>query len=271
MPLATLVRHVARLRAEVQQQTTTGNPVLALLREDPDRLMTTAGLTPDPWQTELLRSSAKRLLLLCSRQSGKSTTAAALALRDALLVPGSLVLLLSPTLRQSGELFHKVTDLYHALGEPVATAMASALRLELVNGSRVVSLPGDEKTIRGYSGVALLIVDEAARVPDALYYSIRPMLAVSGGRLVVLSTPFGKRGFFFTEWEGSNSWHRTKVTAQDCPRISRAFLEEEEQSIGPRWHRQEYGCSFEETVDAVFTYADIAAALSDDVRPLLVG
>src|SRR4029434_3443645 len=96
----------------------------------------------------------------------------------------------------------------------------SALRLELANGSRIISLPGDEGTIRGFSGVAMLIIDEAALVADSLYYSVRPMLAVSRGRLVALSTPFGKRGWFHDEWHGAGAWQRLKVTAQDCPRIS---------------------------------------------------
>src|SRR5947209_6815711 len=72
---------------------------------DPTPVMTRAGLTPDPWQEKLLRSSSSRLLLLCSRQAGKSQTAAALALKTALLEPPALILVLSPTLRQSGELF----------------------------------------------------------------------------------------------------------------------------------------------------------------------
>jgi hypothetical protein len=59
------------------------------------------------------------------------------------------------------------------------------------------ALPGTEKTIRGFSGAALLIVDEAARVDDALYYAVKPMLAVSGGSLLMLSTPYGRRGGFF--------------------------------------------------------------------------
>ena len=75
--------------------------------------------------------------------------------------------------------------------------MESRLSIELETGSRIVSLPGREATIRGFSGVHLLVVDEAARVADELYQAVRPMLAVSGGRIVLLGTPFGKRGFFF--------------------------------------------------------------------------
>jgi hypothetical protein len=207
--------------------------------------------------------------MLASRQSGKSTVAAALALREALLNPPALVLLLSPTLRQSGELFRaKVLLLYNALGRPVATVQESALTMELANGSRIVSLPGDEKTVRCYSGVRMLIIDEAARVDDGLYYSTRPMLAVSNGVMVALSTPWGKRGWFFDEFTGNNRWDRVKVAADTCPRISREFLEEERAALGDRWYRQEYEVEFVETVESVFGYDDIQAAAANDLPPL---
>src|SRR5262249_11604679 len=202
------------------------------------------------------------------RQAGKSLTAAALALREALLRPNAPVLLLSPSLRQSGELFRKAVDLYGALGRPVPASAQSALRLELANGSRLVSLPGDEENVRGFSGVGLLVINEAARVPDALYCAVRPMLAVSQGRLVALSTPFGKRGWFHDEWHGDGDWQRVRVTAEECPRISREFLAEEKRALGERYYRQEFCCSFEDCVDAVFSYRDIQAAFSDEVKPL---
>ena len=56
----------------------------------------------------------------------------------------------------------------------------SAAALTLANGSRVLSLPGSEATVRGYAA-DFLIVDEAARVPDELLAGIRPMLAATGG------------------------------------------------------------------------------------------
>jgi hypothetical protein len=116
--------------------------------------------------------------------------------------------------------------------------------MTLANGSRIISLPGDEKTIRGYSGVKLLVIDEAARVPDELYYSVRPMLAVSGGRLAALSTPFGKQGWFYKEWHNGSGWQRVRITAEECPRIPREFLEQEKRSLGADWYAQEYGCVF---------------------------
>jgi hypothetical protein len=229
-------------------------------------------MPPDPWQASLLRAAPPRTLLLCSRQSGKSQTAAGLALNRALTAAGSLVLLLSPTLRQSGELFRdKVKRLYNALGRPVATTQESALTMELANGSRIVSLPGEEGTVRGYSGVDLLVIDEAARVPDDLYRAVRPMLAVSNGSLTALSSAWAKVGWFFEEWTGDRDWHRVKVTAHDCPRISPEFLREEEAALGPRWFAMEYLCEFSDAVDALFTEEDVRAALASDLQPLFGG
>lgn len=235
----------------------------------PERLMRACGLEADAWQADLLRSRANRILLLCTRQAGKSTTTAALALWEALYRAESLVLLLSPSLRQSGELFRKVTGFYGALGRPVPPESETALTLTLTNGSRIVSLPGKEGTIRGFSGVRLLVIDEASRVPDELYYAVRPMLAVSGGRLVALSTPFGRRGWFHGAWEdGGAAWERVKVTAHECPRISPDFLREERAALGDWWFSQEYLCEFRDTLDQWFASADVAAALSADVQPL---
>jgi hypothetical protein len=262
------MKKLVRLEAWAERRMKNHSAVLDQIRAEPSKLLAHAGMTPDPWQQELLESSASRMLLLCSRQAGKSTVAAALALRVALLRPRSPVLLLSPSQRQSGELYRKILDLFRAVGRPIGVIAESALRLELANGSRIVSLPGDEKNIRGYSGVAMLIIDEAARVQDDLYYSVRPMLAVSQGQLVALSTPFGKRGWFHDEWHSQADWVRVQVTAPQCPRISEAFLTEERRALGERWYRQEYLCSFEETIDAVFAYEDIQAAFSDDIEPL---
>jgi hypothetical protein len=228
----------------------------------------TLGLEPDAWQEELLRSTSDRVLLNCCRQSGKSTMTAIVALHRALYHPGSLILCLAPALRQSQELFSKMVLFYRDLGRPVSAVTERKLSLELENRSRIITLPGSEKTVRGFSGAALLVVDEAARVDDSLYYAVRPMLAVSGGSLMMLSTPFGKRGAFFEEWTEGTSWERYEIPAGECPRISETFLEEELRSLPRRVYRQEYECSFEETDDQVFSFEDVAAAISKDVTPL---
>jgi hypothetical protein len=226
------------------------------------------GLEPDPWQENLLRSTSDRVLLNCCRQSGKSTMSGVIALHRALYHPGSLILCLAPALRQSQELFGKVLGFYRDLDRPIPAQAERKLSLELENESRIVTLPGTEKTIRGFSGATLLIVDEASRVADELYFAVRPMLAVSGGALMMLTTPYGKRGIFFEEWTGGHGWERYEVRAEECPRISPEFLGEERETL-PSWvYRQEYECSFEETEDAVFTHEMVERAVSSEVTPL---
>jgi hypothetical protein len=206
----------------------------------------------------------------CCRQSGKSTTAAVLALHEAIYRPGSLVLLISPSLRQSSELFRKVTNLLTRLEVKPRLVEDNRLSLALESGSRVVSLPSSEATIRGFSGANLIIEDEAARVPDELYRACRPMLATSGGRLVLMSTPFGRRGHFHEEWaNGGALWERVQVTAYECPRISPEFLEEERRSLGDLAFQSEYLCAFTETSGQLFRYEDVVAALDHEVQPLL--
>jgi hypothetical protein len=226
------------------------------------------GIVPDPWQERLLRSDAPRILMNCARQTGKSTAAGVLALHQALDSPGALVLILAPAERQAKELFSKVAGFYHTLGHPIPANSYRKLGVELSNGSRIEALPGTEKTIRAFSGAALLIVDEAARVEDGLYYAIRPMLATSGGRLALLSTPHGKRGVFFEAWESGEGWERYEVPASECERIPPEFLEEERRSL-PAWiYRQEYECSFEDTEDQLFGYELVQSSITDEVTPL---
>ena len=230
------------------------------------------GFKPDPWQVQTLRWSGRRLLLNCARQSGKSTVAALLGVHRAIYYPGSLILLVSPSLRQSSELFRKVTDWFDLL--PVRPEMPEDNKLSctLKNGSRIISLPSSESTIRGYSGASLIIEDESSRVPDDLYRAIRPMLAVSGGRLILMSTPFGKRGHFFAEWDsGGGTWERIEITASQNPRISKEFLEEERRSLGEWWYLQEYECQFLDAVDQVFGYDLVMGAIDPDIRPLFGG
>jgi phage terminase large subunit-like protein len=108
------------------------------------------------------------MLLNCSRQSGKSTTTAIIGLHRALYHPRSLVLMISPSLRQSRELFGKVQAFMKTMTVQPRLGEDNRLSMELENGSRVVALPGDGATIRGFSAPSLIIEDEAAYVDDGL-------------------------------------------------------------------------------------------------------
>jgi hypothetical protein len=95
------------------------------------------------------------------------------------------------------------------------------------------------------------------------------MLAVSGGLLQALSTPFGRRGWFHDAWaNGGRGWERVEVTADQCPRITPEFLAEERRALGEEWFRQEFFCRFVEAVGGVFTYERVMDALSEEVETL---
>jgi hypothetical protein len=215
-------------------------------------LMRKLRMEPDHWQAEVLEEDYHHLLLNFCRQAGKSTAVAMLGLGQALFHPGALVLLVSRSMRQASELFRIVKDFHWRLGEPfLERKNASELRLE--NRSRVVCLPCSESTIRGYSNVSLVVIDEAARVPDDLYLAVRPMIAVSGGRLIALSTPRGKRGFFYNAWtKGGADWKRIEVPASQVSRLRPEHLEKDRRSMSDAEYRQEYCCSFEAVEGVVY-------------------
>lgn len=237
---------------------------------DPATILDRIGFgTPDAWQRQVLRSRSERMLLLAHRQSGKSTAVSALAIHTALFEPESLVLLVSASLRQSGELFRKVVGAYESLGRPIPAVEDSATTLALENGSRVVSLPDSADTLVGFSAPRLVVVDEGARTSDETFMSVVPMLTISRGRLVCMSTPLGKRGWFHRAWEDrAASWERIAFRASQNTRLDPAFLAEQRRILGDRWYQQDFECSFEDAVGQVFSNESITAAFSSSEEPL---
>jgi len=218
--------------------------------------------TPDDNQKRVLQSSAHRMILNCTRQWGKSTVTAARAVWQAWRKPESLVLVVSPCERQSGELVRKAKRFVAQAGVRLKGDGQNRCSIAMPNGSRIVGIPSRQDTVRGFSAVDLLIVDEAARVLDDLYDTVRPMLAVSGGATWLLSTPAGRRGFFYDEWKnGGEEWKRVTVKATECPRIPAAFLERERRKGPEQWFAQEYLCEFGEPPGALFPRALSEAAL----------
>jgi hypothetical protein len=230
---------------------------------------TRLGFTPDEKQATVLRSKAKRGILNCSRQWGKSTVAAAKAVHRALAEPGSLVVIASPTERQSAEFLRKAKGMMSRLKLKARGDGDNPLSLMFPNGSRIVGLPGTEATVRGFSAVSLILIDEASRVDDELYKALRPMLAVGRGDLWLMSTPYGKRGFFFECWEhGGAEWMRVRGPATECSRIAPEFLEEERREMGPLYFSQEYLCEFNSVGSEVFARELVERAFDSDVEPL---
>jgi hypothetical protein len=230
---------------------------------------TQLGFEPDAKQCLLLRSRVQRGLLNCSRQWGKSTVAAIKAVHLAKTRPKSLVLVVSPTGKQVHEFVRKASEFVQQLEIWPRGDGDNECSLLFPNGSRIVGVPGQEKTLRGFSAVSLLLMDEASRVDDDAYKAARPMLAVGGGDLWLMSTPAGKRGFFYEEWaHGGDRWERVSVTGAECSRLDQKHIEEETMKQGDRWFRQEYCCEFMDTDASLFDSDVVRAAITDAVRPL---
>jgi hypothetical protein len=265
-----ILRRLERLESSARPDPS----VEAARARDPVQLILDLNMTPDNWQARVLRSKSDRLLILAARQTGKSTVCAALALWTMLHRPGSLVLIAAPVGRQSNEAFLKVLTFYRRLGRPVPPVRELQTTLELVNGSRCVCVPGVPASVRCFSEVSLCVIDESAQVDDdQLFVSLMPMLAVSKGRFICATTPFGRRGWFWERWEdGDPTWERHRSTAVDCPRIDRAFLAEQRRVLGVRWFDQEYNAIFVETVGQVLPGDQIDRAfLNTEGLPILAG
>mgnify|MGYP000676644908 CR=1 FL=1 len=226
------------------------------------------GFRCDPHQRDLLRRSTKRTILNCSRQIGKSTVAALKAVHMAHFHPGVTVVVTSPTKRQSRELIRKARTFALLCGSSRKGGRES---VEFKNGSRIIVVAADEDTVRGYSAVALLIVDEAARVHDEVYFALLPMLAVSEGAVWLLSTPKGKRGFFYAEWStpdvdsNTERWAKLKTIAEECPRIHPEFLKQQRRRIGERRFMQDYECYFLETAQGMFHPETVRNAFKETI------
>lgn len=224
---------------------------------------------PDEVQADILRSKAKRGILCCTRQFGKTTVSAAKAIHRAVTEPGSLIVVTSPGERQSGIWMRCAAEMLARLGIRKRGDGYNRLSLALPNGSRIVGLPDAEEKVRGFSGLSMLFVDEAARVPEEMYTSVWPMLAISDGDFWMMSTPYGKRGYFYEEWaHGSERWKRVFVPATECGRIRKDFLEEQRSTLPIDKFRQEYLCEFLGSGTGMFDRDLIEAALSDEIEPL---
>ena len=228
------------------------------------------GFQPDAKQKLVLESTAKRGILNCSRQWGKSSVAAVKAVYRAATLAEQLVVVASPSERQSAEFLRKAGNFVRRMGGEPRGDGDNAHSILFPNGSRIVGLPGTQATVRGFSAVTLLVIDEASRVQDEMYKALRPMLAVSDGDLWVLSTPNGRRGFFHDAWaNGGAEWLKVSAPATECPRIRASFLEEERKEMGNEWFEQEYMCGFVDGAAEWFGRELLDAALVDETALVL--
>ncbi len=216
----------------------------------------------DPWQVRMTDApGGSRTIALVHRQAGK-TTAMAVALASTMTrrLPGSTSLVLAPTQRQSALVLDRTRDRLLQDGQRLVVDNAFSLKLE--NGSKCVGLPGsDDAGIRGLSIDGDLCVDEAARVQDALYEAAKPMTVrhARTARILLVSTAWAKKGFFYDIWSKGDprDWTKIEAKIQECRHLTAAEIEVERRSMSPTAWAREYENQFDSTDSRFFSQDDI--------------
>lgn len=253
MSARSLLKEVRRLRGQDLPHT----PV----PDDPMEFASSVGIMPDHWQADVLSSDHPRKILLCGRQTGKTSVAAILALHKALTQPGSTTLVVAPSERQAKLAFSRASAFYRRVGAPVGLSSDRRTGMEFNNGSVIEALPALERTIRGFS-TDLLIIDEAAAVEETDYFALLPSLIATRGEQLLLSTPRGKRGFFYDLWTSpDDEWFKRSVRSDEVERIRAEDLETFKRAMPEEWFRQEFLCEFLDAQGSLFNVDDIEAAV----------
>lgn len=266
---------------------------------DPYRYLKSLGFDAFDWQKEALTPGISRLILLCARQSGKSTITAAKVVHRAKYFPGSLIMLFAPTEDQAVELMNRIS-IFMSQDPEIILVRDSTETKKLLNGSRIKAFTASPRSARGYSDPDIIVFDESAQVEDELYLTVRPMMTGGITDLVLLSTPYGKMGFFYRTWSKLSSlWVKVMVRPIDIlhevmpkkypkftyeqwqeeqlkigvkayvsPRHKREFLLEEFDTMGEHWYRQEYGCEFLDPVDNAFNMESVMRAFQTEEKAL---
>jgi len=219
----------------------------------------------DSWQQAVL-DAVGNVSIRSGRQVGKSEVIGEKAVQFALANKGTTTLIIAASQRQSSLLFEKIRGNLDFMKD-VYKERPTLTRILLKNGSRIYSLPAGRTGyfIRGFT-IDLLIADEAAYIPETVWNAVIPMIAVSRklrklGLLVLLSTPFGKGGFFYDSFTDKDfkSFH---VSSEDCIRIPAEFLRKERARMTKAEYRQEYLGEFTEEYNQFFPTDLIKSCMS---------
>ncbi len=236
---------------------------------DPVAFARGRGFVAESWQSRLMRTTARRVVVPCARQVGKTETVSYKTLHTALHHAKRDVLIISPTQRQSDEFLLRVAGIYRGMSEAPRLKRDNQSEMGLANGSRVVSLPGSAGTVRGYANIKLLVIDEAAYVEDEVFASVLPMVG-SDGQIIALSTPWGQRGWFWglVDEAPRNGWEKHRVTVHDSAQYDAARIAEVRAAVGSFVFASDYLAEFTDTSEQMFGTEDVRRAFTPSVLPL---
>lgn len=226
------------------------------------------------YQRELLDEPARFTWNCWARQTGKSTT---LGLRRLIraIRRRRLQVILSAGERQSREVMEKIREhcrtlriYFEGINESYFRGTRfRQLEIRITGKVRIIGLPANPLTARGYTGDVFL--DEFAMHRDDadIWIAIFPTTSRSGGEIDVASTPRGQKNEFFRMREREGIVKRTLTLADAVARGLRVDIDELRRGIGDDWAwRQEYCCEFLDEATSFLTYALIRSCQDDRTK-----
>jgi phage FluMu gp28-like protein len=247
---------------------------------DPERLLDEPsyfvkhyiGEEPFDYQENFMDADSDRKAFVSGRRVGKSRTAGWLALWKAVTFAGAEVLVTAKAKRQSMEMFNQIVKEINnsrASKEEMGVVNKTRTEIQFDNGSRILALPvgRDGSNIRGYGGTDnMIIVDEAAFIDDEIFQQVfSPMMAVGDGDFILLSTPFGKKGFLYERFK-EDDWHTIQVPTSENPLVDDSFIEEQRRNLTNMQFKQEILGQFEEAADSFFTREELMQCTVENVE-----
>lgn len=230
------------------------------------------GAALDGWQRRYLERAPEcsRIAIAASRQSGKSTVTAVFVAWCLMFLPKFTCLVASRSLRQAAYYLDKVRDIVLSVIPRDAMQSMNRLSMKLPNGNEIISIPCAQPDAgRGFSP-DLILLDEAAFAPEALFTAITPSVAATHGAIHMISSPNGRQGVFFEAFEGraSDVWETFRVTWKDCPRMTQAQMDVERITLGDLYWRQEFMAEFVQPLGAFFGNSGLLAFSDEEDQDL---
>ena len=218
---------------------------------------TVLDFNPFNYQEKFLADKSKRIVICAGRQIGKSLISAAKALWFALTKPNTVTLIVSATMRQSMLMFDKILTYVESVEEVTSSVKRKTrTQVKFTNKSYIAALPCGRSgaSLRGYTA-DLVILDEAAFIPEQVISEVVfPMLATTGGTVIMLSTPYDKSHIFYRAFN-IETWSRYHFPTSVNPLVTKEFLDEQRKLYGELRYAQEYLAEFVDDQKSYFPMA----------------
>jgi phage FluMu gp28-like protein len=228
---------------------------------------------PYEYQAKLLRDNSKRIAVRWSRQAGKTTCIASRAIWYAVTYPGTLTLIVAPSLRQSMIMRDRIQDFLLNMDEHCRLGLIEKMQRTVIrfrNGSRIVALPNNPQLLRGYTANQA-IADEANFFKDdelVFYNVLYPMLSTTDGTLIAISTPWNKDSVFYHMCQNPD-FSSHVVTCEQVKQaglIKQSFIDNMRSQLPTEYFQREFMAEFVEDIDAWLSQSLIVQSIDSNLQ-----